>query len=95
MKCVNFSCSLQVRELQQQVGDQLQGSNGSSACQPSVREEQLKHVIQQLQAQLRNTRDIHCVSNPLLDTDKGLQTERPGLSTTGMFTVGDSEHVSC
>lgn len=73
--------SVQVSELQQQLSDQLQELKGSG------REEQLQSEIRQLQTQLRNVRDIHGVSMPLLDSDEGILADVPELAQTGVLEL--------
>lgn len=91
-KSAKISWCFQVRELQQQVSDQLQESNGSAAGQSSSRGrvEQLRRVVQQLQTHLRHARDIHGISMPLLDSDEGLLADFPEPSTEGTPTAVDS-----
>lgn len=76
---------VQVRELQQQLSDQLQESIGDGA-RPG-REAALQQRVQQLETMLRHARDIHGVSMPLLDSDEGVLMDPPQLPTAGTLTT--------
>lgn len=77
--------ALQVKELQQQVSDQLQESDRNGSTQG--REAVLQHRVHQLESMLRHARDIHGVSMPLLDSDEGLLSDPPQLPTAGTLVA--------